>query len=605
MRRSLPVLVALLFVAGRPGIAGADQHDRPAPLAQRASALGSRIVGIVTDQAGKGIGGATILALGTTLALARSEPNGAFSLTVPAGEYVLRATRDGYVSTFREAVRVQGDLTLERRITLLEAGVDAAGRLVLASMGGLEAQPEPSSVTDSERPGPVPSETAWRLRHLPRTVLRDQAMSWQETGDDARAPRFSAADLNGHVDFLTTSSVAASGAPAPLDWPRGVAYVVLGAPVGKVGDWIMRAALASGDESAWTLVGEYRARADQRHAFRSGVSYSAQTIVPETGDLSATTDVRRVGGVYASDQWRMGRGLSIGYGGRFDRYDYLADPSLLSGTFDLRQAVGSRAAMRVSTSRQLIAPGADQFQPPATAGVWLPPERTFAPLDTAYALRPERVDRHEVGVDAVVRAAANADEDRLVLRITRFSESTIDQIATLFGLDEASQVAHYYIGSPGSVQVDGWTMGVSGRLAPYLRGTVDYAVTRADWTLGRERHVLRRAARSVSRRGIDQGHDLTSSLEAVVPRTDTRVNVAVRVNSSFSRATSLDPGLGGRFAVEIQQKLPVQIIGGSSVNLMIAARTLLSDLDARGSYYDDLLTLSPPLRLTCGIQMRF
>jgi hypothetical protein len=605
MRRSLPVLVALLAVAGLSATAHAGQQERPAPLGQRASALGSRIVGIVTDQAGRGIGGVTVLALGTTLALARSEANGAFSLAVPAGEYVLRAARDGYVSTFREAVRVQGDLPLERRITLLEAGVDAAGRLVLASVGGLEAQPDPSTVTDSERPGRTPSETAWRLRHLPRTVLRDQAMSWSGADDPARASRFSAADLNGHVDFLTTSSMAASGASVPLDWPRGVAYVVLGAPVGNVGDWIVRAALASGAESAWTLVGEYRARADQRHAFRSGVSYSAQTILPQTGDLNLTSDVRRVGGVYAADQWRMGHGLSIGYGGRLDRYDYLADPNLFSGTFDARQTIGWRTAVRLSTSRQLVAPGADQFQPPATAGVWLPPERTFAPLDTAYSLRPERVDRHELGIDAVLRAAARTDDERLVLRVTRFSESTLDQIATLFGLDEASQVAHYYIGSPGSVQVNGWAMGVSGQFAPNLRGTVDYAVTHADWTSGRERHVLRRAARSVTRRQHDHGHDLTSSIEAVVPRTDTRVNVALRINSSFSRASALEPGLGGRFAVEIQQKLPVQIIRGSSVNLMIAARTLLSDVDTRGSYYDDLLTLSPPLRLTCGIQMRF
>jgi hypothetical protein len=44
---------------------------------------------------------------------------------------------------------------------------------------------------------------------------------------------------------------------------------------------------------------------------------------------------------------------------------------------------------------------------------------------------------------------------------------------------------------------------------------------------------------------------------------------------------------------------------GSEVNLLVAARTLLHDANDEGSFYDELLTVSPPLQVTCGIQMRF
>src|SRR6187455_1399059 len=72
---------------------------------QAAAGLASgQIRGVVHDQAGTGLGGVTIVAMGAALASARSDPAGRFSLALLPGEYILRATRDGYVSTYREAV---------------------------------------------------------------------------------------------------------------------------------------------------------------------------------------------------------------------------------------------------------------------------------------------------------------------------------------------------------------------------------------------------------------------------------------------------------------------------------------------------------------------
>ena len=66
-----------------------------------------------------------------------------------------------------------------------------------------------------------------------------------------------------------------------------------------------------------------------------------------------------------------------------------------------------------------------------------------------------------------------------------------------------------------------------------------------------------------------------------------------------------EPSDDGRFNVEIRQQLPYRPLGGGDLNLVVSARTLLRDLGPDGSYYDELMTLAPPLRITCGIQMRF
>ena len=41
------------------------------------------------------------------------------------------------------------------------------------------------------------------------------------------------------------------------------------------------------------------------------------------------------------------------------------------------------------------------------------------------------------------------------------------------------------------------------------------------------------------------------------------------------------------------------------LNLLVSARTLLRDLGEEAAYFDDLLTIDPPLSLTFGLQMRF
>jgi hypothetical protein len=418
----------------------------------------------------------------------------------------------------------------------------------------------------------------------------------------AAASFLGTADFNGHVDFLTMSSLPGSGPISPVDWPRGVAYVVVGAPVSDRGDWSVRAALTAGDFTSWTLLGEYQARDDRAHLFRTGASYSAQVPAESTdvAPLAALPIARRAGGVYWFDRWMIDRRLELDYGARIDRYDYLANPTLVSGTLGARVAIAPRMTLVASAAPHMVAPGADQFLPPAEAGTWLPPERTFSTLETGGALRPERVDRYDLVLETRL-----ASDDAPVVRVGRFVEATADQMATLFGLDDRSAAEHYYVSSPGDVRVDGWVVGVAGSLSRYVRGTVDYRAITADWTDPTVHRRLRRAAPSAVRNGVETGQDVTTSVRALVPMTSTTVNVAYRFNTGFASPAQPQPASAGRFKVEVQQRLPYRPLGRGELNLLFSARTLLRDVGDEGAYFDELLTIDPPLRVTCGLQMRF
>lgn len=625
MRRSLPVLAAFLLVVSG-GRVAAQPRDRLVPISATLTSSDAQIMGTVRDQSGTAVRGASVLAVGMTLAMVRTDDRGRFSLRLPPGEYVLRATRDGYLSTYREPVRATIRAPISRVITLTRlapvvASLEGAALGDAAAAAATASQPPaPSPAIDDETGDSSSSETAWRLRHLPRTVLRDESgiAAWAEDPavfggtraaaglSDVSAPHTTAsawltdADLTGHVDFLTSSSLSASSLSAPVEWPRGIAYVVLGAPVGTLGDWSVRAAMTAGDLTSYTLLGEYQARDTREHAFRTGVAYSAQVVAPgaDTPLVAASSLARRVGGAYAADRWTVASGLELDYGVKLDRYDYLTTPNLLSGTTGLRMSIAPALTFVANAGSRMVAPGADEFLPPSTAGTWLPPERTFSPLDLDGVLEPERVNHYDFGLET--RLGGHA-----VVHAGRFSEMTTDQIATIFGLAGGNQPGHYYVSSPGTVRVDGWAVGVAGPLSRHVQGAVDYRAARADWLVIASPGRLASVAPSLARTGIEAGHDLTTSMRADLPATSTKVNVAYRVNTAFASASQGQPLLSGRFKIEVEQLLPFQPLGRGELNLLVSARTLLRDVTDEGAYYDELLVINPPLRVTCGLQMRF
>jgi hypothetical protein len=136
----------------------------PDGVTARPATAAGRVQGLVRDAAGKAVADASVLAVGQTVVSARSDAKGRFQLFLPPGEYILKATRAGYVSTYREPVSVQSSTLLERNITLVRqagAAVDPA--------------------VDNQ---PAETDLAWRLRH--RRDASDQCRAAKHWRDDAR-----------------------------------------------------------------------------------------------------------------------------------------------------------------------------------------------------------------------------------------------------------------------------------------------------------------------------------------------------------------------------------------------------------------------------------
>jgi hypothetical protein len=577
-----------------------------APVVYVVSGRPAVIEGLVRDEDGRRIAGARIVAQGATVAFARTDASGRFAFPVPVGDYVLRVTREGYVSAYREAVTVAAHSPLRRTITLVRtrAAVDQT-----ASRAAGAAPAESPAASEGASPG----ETAWRLRHLPRTVLRDESLTsvpglpatFDVSGSGplgrSRA-RWELSDLTGRVDLLTTSAVAlAPGVPVAVALPHGIAYMVVGAPVGHHGAWSVRTAVAPGDASAWTLRATYDATPGRRHQLTAGVSYVAQTLNEPTADRrepAQPTNVRRFAGVHVSDRWAPRERIRVHYGARLDRADFLSDSVLSGGAVGVEHGVSRWLAIAGAVTRHRVAPGA--WLPPESEAAWLPPDRTFSSID-GQPMRASTVDRRTAGVVLLLGRTSSSTPVRVT--IDRVRETTRGQAATVFASHTARPAGHFYVAPMGHATLDGVGVGVTGAVTSYVRGRVDVMSARVDWPLivGSGAASLARQAEALVARRI---HDVTSSVDAFIPGSDTTVHVSFRLADSFFGHERDRPGLAARFAFEVRQPLVIRAVDSDGLTLFLAARTLQRDLGS-GGYFDDLTTVSAPLRVTGGIQVRF
>jgi hypothetical protein len=628
MSRNVRSVLAIATILAAPSLALGQTSGKP--VYQQASLVtSSRLQGLVRDEKGHAVGGAMIsaLAIGNGITgMQLSDANGRFQLPLPPGTYVVRANRAGYTSC-RDQVLLPASRSLEYNITMTrQPGADADRPVMLAGAGGSATARPPAGAaapkadaSDADHPH---DELAWRLRQLTRTALRDTApvdvpdgraqgfkpksslFDWVFVGSARAATSFlTNTPFTGQLNFLTSSMLAPAVGASPSALPRGIAYAVVGAPVGNRGDWTMRGSMNSGDGSSWAVLGEYQARAASTHAFRVGASYSLQSFTggdPESLS-SASGATRSAGGLYGFDRWRVTRGLELDYGVRLDRFDYVQRSELLSPRLGTRVAVLPGTYVIAFASQRMVAPGAEEFLPPVT-GPWLPPERMFDPLGSNGFIA-ERVRRYELGLEHQFGSRA--------LAVRHFHETSANQLVNLFALNGAPDFAalpgRYYVGSAGGVDVDGWDVRASGTLIGRLKGRVDYSVAHAHWLLDGDAALLALLAPSVAGRDLSRIHDLTTALEANVPETATRVSLVYRMNSAFSHtaAGQTSPGLGGRFDLQINQALPFQPIRGSRMELLFAMRSLFRDLREPGSMYDELLTVAPPMRVIGGLQIHF
>jgi hypothetical protein len=637
--RVLSAAIAGLWAASAGPAAAREQQPalalaptvRPVHVTAANRVAGGGVNGIVIDEHESPLPGAMVSILGATTAMTITDVSGRFSLEqLPPGEYSVRAHLAGFAASRRENVRVGASASETFRLQLhrIEVPVATNGRnepltarpIVAAgfSLPQVEIPPADPAAKDDDEEDHSHSDTAWRLRHLTRSVLKDSANTVVFAEDEVEPdPRASAnpgrsasfasglfADLpfSGEVNLLTSSAFGPGELFSGNALPRGIAYLSIGAPTGA-GEWAIRAGMSQGDLSSWIVAGSFLSRRDSLHSYDIGLSYSTQEY--QGGNplaLAAVTDgSRNVGEVYAVDRWTPGPGVSFEYGGRYARYDYLDRPGLFSPRAGLTLEPRKGTRLRASLGRRMIAPGAEEFLPPSLAGPWLPPERTFSPL-VGTDLRVERARTLDVVFEHEIKGT-------YVVGIRRFFQGIDDQAVTVFGLNMPTgsrSIGHYYVSSAGGVDAQGWGVRLGTVATKRVHGTVEYSVTHGDWNSRGDLAEARPWVASLARPAFEDIHDVTASMGADIPETSTRVFVLYKLNSAYSRTRAhlTDAGMDGRFDVQVNQALPFAL-GGTKWEVLLGVRNLFRDPDDPGSVYDELLVVRPPKRVVGGFLVRF
>jgi hypothetical protein len=260
--------------------------------------------------------------------------------------------------------------------------------------------------------------------------------------------------------------------------------------------------------------------------------------------------------------------------------------------------------IRALATRREIAPGAEEFLPPST-GLWLPPERTFSPLDASRGFVPERIEHLEV-------AAERDMVGNLVLGVRAFRQHVDNQMVTIFGVSvpgrAPSALGHYYVATGGDFEARGWSVSAGREVTEGVRASIDYTQVDTRWVGGApDAGALAMVAASALRTGRERVHDVTTSVESALPATATRVFVLYKITSGLAAAREAGSGAtsGARFDVQVNQGLPFMGFTNAQWEMLVAVRNMFREDLTDSSVYDELLVVRPPKRIVGGLTVRF
>ena len=629
----LSAIVGGLVLLGVPLAARAQGAPQPQPVMHVASLAPGSILGVVQDDRGIPVVGAVVSALGTTTAVAVTDRQGHFELrTLTPGPYLIRAHLSGYVASRGQLVEVRSSARTASSIALRRANAATAPPVMAAGMGIVpEPVAAPADAPAAEEGdatgGDNHSEVAWRLRHARRGILKDATVPeeivvgdtppdssvWgagSVLGSSARlaSSLFASTAFTGQVNLLTSGSLDTPQSLFSGDaFSRSIAYMALGAPVGDSGDWTVRAALTQGDIASWIVAGEYTTRAPARHRYDFGWAYSTQRY--DGGNLATLSEVtdgsRNAGTMFAVDTYSLSPRVTLTYGARYGHYDYLDQRNLFSPKVSLTVEPIDHFRVSGLVSRRAVAPGAEEFSPRMENAVWLPPQRTFAPLDPLQPMQAERTAHMEVEVER--------DFSATTVSFRAFRQHTDDQLVTVFGLDlpdAPSRVGHYFVANAGNIDATGVSAGIRTSIGGRVHGSVEYSTARAQHTASDDVMPMWLLAGAVARPELERIHDVATALETDVPETSTRVVILYRVSNGFARPLpGAVPGdhtaLDTRFDVQVRQSLPFMDFSTAKWEMLVGIRNFFRDTAPDQSVYDELLIVRPPTRVIGGLTLKF
>jgi hypothetical protein len=630
----LSAIAASLLACVTPANSGAQSLPSPGtlPSGQMAALAVGAIHGIVRDDSGAPVAGATVSALGDTPAFTTTDRSGRYEMRpLSPGSYAVRAHQAGYTASRTHIVQVRPNSRTAFYIAVRRT--TTAPKVLAAEVGvAVAAAPDPESAAASAEAGPEGgiSEVAWRIRHPERrSVLKSSSLpgalfdgegsrptfgfkglgSAAEASARLAASFFANAPWSGEVNFLTSGSFDSPEQLFSFDAaPRGVAYLSLGAPVGSA-DWTVRGALTQADISSWVLAGSYRERQTEGHQYHLGLSYSTQRY--HTGNPlvlrdDVTNGSRSVGELFGFDTVSLTPAVSVNYGARYARYDYLAAPNLVSPRVKITVLPGDHVRIKTLVSRRALAPGAEEFLPPRESAIWLPPQRTFSAAEPGRPLVPEYTTHAGVELER--------DLGRSTVGLRAFHQRIEEQLITIFGAiapdHPAAKLGHYRVASGGDLQAIGGAASIDTIFSRWVRGGLEYAVTNARLPDGIE--SIAWFPESVAFMQLPETiHDISASIEADVPETSTRVSFLYRASNAFARAAvsagslPVKPVLDSRFDLQVRQALPFMDFAPAKWEMLLAVRNFFREPAPDQSVYDELLVVRPPTQVVGGVSLLF
>lgn len=593
------------------------------------SAPGS-IAGVVRDQAGLPVPNVVVSALGALTTIAVTDSGGHFQFgALTPGPYLLRAHLSGYVAPKAQMVQVRASgealssIAIRREGAVLAAGLGHAETTTVT-----QPDPAPAPVVASSAPAgddtdDTHTETAWRLRHARRGVLKDATIPEQLLTDEAGtlassvlgqladtsgrfASLFADAPLSGQVNLLTAGSFDNPQQLFSTDaFARNIANVRLGAPAGDRADWAVSGALTQADISSWVVAGSYSMHAPARNRYDVGLSYSTQRY--DGGNPLALRDVadgsRNVGTVYAFDSLTIAPGLTLSFGSEYAHVDYLQGRSLFSPRVGVTLSPGPGTRISLGASQRATAPGAEEFLPPGEAGIWLPPQRTFSSLRLGHDFRAEQTRTASAGVEH--------DFGMATVGVRAFRQQVVDPLVTVFGADVPGQptakLGHYLVGNASDVDVQGVCAEFRAVIASRVHGSVEYAMARGQILRAGGDYLMLLAPLGV-RQEQSTIQDVTARINTEIPETATRVMVLYRVGNGFAQPASRMDGrsaVDGRFDVQVRQSLPFMNFSNARWEMLLAVRNFFRDPSTEQSLFDELFVVNPPKRVVGGVTLHF
>ena len=630
MTRWFPAAVTAALVLGG-GTAYAQSPSHDARSARDAFPAGS-IEGRVLDDRQSPVVGAMVSVVGRTTAAATTDRSGRYTLRdLPYGPYILSVHSRGFFKSRGRTVQVitaklsVPEIQLARAARTSPAPVASAAPATnvpatqLAGFG-VDAAAQPAAAPDAIGADAVDAgesgDTAWRLRHLPRSILKDVDTEsiWSDNVEGAPPPWYGRTSpamiplaflggipLSGQLNLMTTESFDQPGEIFGAHAVRNVAFISVDTQaVG--GAWSMRGAMTQGDLSSWIVAGSYRSIESANHAYELGMSYSTQRY--DGGNATALSAIRdsarNVGSVYGYDEWTVSPRFVVGFGTGFARYDYLGGPGVWSPRLTLTVPLdGFR--LKALASRRAVVPGAEEFAPSVT-GVWLPPERTFSSLSHDGRFTAEQTRHAQISIERDLASG-------VTVSLRGFDQRTSDQLAEIFdfpGRGETS-IGHYYVATAGNIDARGWGVRMVQEVPGYVRGTIEYSVATAYWRPTSDMSVLR-AVRTLPQDATENVHDLQASVEATIPQTATRVYANYRVNTAF---WSDDPDAymrenpNARFSVRVNQSLPFLRFSNADWEALVDVRNMFREAPADASIYDEAFAIRAPKRIVGGLLVKF